>query len=413
MKTLRFIGMMLLATAMVGMTSCSKSDDNKDNGSGGGLNLYGLFDDSFAGAAPSVSSNTVTISNISAPSVEAGTNGLVGNFNLSGVQAADGDYLSLFGTGSNSQNIWLTIDGIAKALDVINANSSTKAAVKGQADIVFLIDNSGSMDDEADAVAAEILTWAKSLSNAVDARFACVGYGDNYYGVDGGMDLDDVTVLNEFLNNRPSHTYGTSRTQDFFGTNATKLETAALSESNGFYNGSYWECGGLALHFADQMFSWRSGANRIFINFTDEPNQPNSYKEWSVETVNPKSQLYNWSASKGTVHTVYSGEDEDDYKAPDGYYYTRNEASPYTEYEKPWAMSEYTGGASMFAKRDFSGVTLSSLEVTAAIQNSYVIRFNITDNLKSGNHNVTITIKDGKGNEAVKTFSNLTFALGN
>ena len=410
MKTLRLLGMMLVAAAVV-FTSCSKSDSDDNNG-GNSVNVYGLFDDSEAGQAPVVTQNTVTISNISAPSIEANTNGTVGNFNLSGVMTKAGDFLTLNGTRTSAQNIWLSIDNVAKSVVVVNANGANISAnTKGQADIVFLVDNSGSMDDEADAVAKEIVTWAQSLTSAVDAKFGCVGYGDNYYGVDGGMDLADVSVLNEFLNNRSGYTYGTYRTYGFYGTKQADLEKKALSQTGGFYNGSYYECGGLALHFADQLFSWRSGANRIYINFTDEPNQPNSYKEWSVESVNPKSTLYSWNSSKGTIHSVYSGEDQEDYEAPDGWYYKYDVQYPYTEYEKPWALSDYTGGTTIFTKRDFSDASLSKLPVTAAIQNSYVLRFNITPNLKTGTHNVVITIKDNNGNEATKEFTNVVFNL--
>lgn len=404
---------MLAAAAVMTAASCSSSDDNGSNQTPSAVNEFGIYTDENAGEAPVVdeSASTVTISNISAPVVEANSNGMVGNITFTGIKAMDGDFMKLSGTGTGeAQNIWMSIDGRAKSIAVINSDDDLKAAkAKGMADIVFLIDNSGSMSEEANVIAKEILEWSDSLSKYVDCRFGCVGYGDNSYGVDGGMNIDSVGALNAFLNR--SGYYGTSRSQGFYGYDKDNLQAKALSNSNGYYNGSYNECGGLALHFADELFKFREGANRIYLNFTDEPNQPANYKQWSVETLNPNDTLYNWNSSKGTIHTVYSGRDTASYKAPDGYYYKTNLSSPFGWYEKPWAMSEYTGGLMLFADPYFTNVTLKGLEVTAAISSTYVMRFNITDDLREGLHNIILTIKDKKGNQAVKEFKNVTFAL--
>ena len=370
---------------------------------------YGIASDSEAGTAPVVTVNNVEIPNISAPYIEEGTNGAVGNISFTGIKGMDGNFLSLYGTGNDSQNIWMTIDGKAKALTIVNAEDVTKAAAKkGKADIVFLVDNSGSMSEEANALAAQVLAWSKTISEVVDCQFGCVGYGDNDYGVDGGMDLADITVLDAFLNDRGK--YGTGRTYGFYGDNAEKLENLALSSSNGYYNSYYNECGALALHFADEQFTWRSGANRIYINFTDEPNQPATYKQWSVETLNTESELYNWNASKGTVHSVYSGTDAARYEEG-GSYYNYNISNPYGWYEKPWAMSEYTGGITLQTDPYFTEFKLDDIEVTGAITGSYVLRFNVTKDLLTGTHTIVITIKDkNTGSEATKTFTDISFA---
>ena len=405
MKKIYWLGLMLLSASFV-FVACSSDDDNDEK-----INKWGVYIDNEAGDAPVVTSNIVIIPNVSSPYVENGSNGNIGNITLTGIKGVDGEYLVLKGTGEKDQNVWLTIDGKSKSIAIVNADDVTRASTKGLADIVFLVDNSGSMDEEADSIAKQVLAWSNVLASTVDCKFGCVGYGDNYYGVDGGMDLADVSVLSEFLNDRESYNYGTYRTYGFYGDKAEVLKDSALKYNGTYYNGSYYECGGLALHFADELFSFREGANRIYINFTDEPNQPNGYKQWSVETLNSNHELYNWNSSKGTVHTVYSESDTLAYKGPDGWYYRYNEQYPFTEYEKPWAMSEYTGGSTIFADYNFEGVTLNGLEVTAAILSTYIIRFNITDDLRTGTHTIRIIVKDKNGSQAVKEFEKVVFTL--
>lgn len=69
-------------------------------------------------------------------------------------------------------------------------------------------------------------------------------------------------------------------------------------------------------------------------------------------------------------------------------------------------LSKYTGGTIIVAPSDFSGVTLQSLPVTGAMQNSYVIRFTNVDEFMDGEvHEVTITILSADG----KTYAERTF----
>lgn len=405
MKKLLFSFVMLGAFAF--MTSCSSSSDG---GSTPPPSDYGVPADAQAGQAPTVTTNNVTIPNISAPSIES--NGAVGNISMTGIKGIDGNFLSLAGTGDASQNIWMSIDGVAKSIAIVNGNdvaqAPRRAQKKGLADIVFLIDNSGSMGEEADKLAQQVLDWSQKLAAVVDCKFGCVGYGDNSYGVDGGMDLADISELVNFLNNRSGYTYGTYRTYGFYGPKATELETKALSSTGGYYNGSYNECGVVALYFANDLFSWRDGANRIYINFTDEPNQPNNLKQWSVETLNSaNTEIYNWNAAKGTVHSVYSGTDVSSYEAG-GYYYPASQDQLYW-YECPWLMSDYTGGLTLKTDPYFTNFKLDDIEVTGAILSTYILRFNITDDLRSGLHNIILTVKDKNGSMAKKEFKNVSF----
>ena len=149
------------------------------------------------------------------------------------------------------------------------------------------------------------------------------------------------------------------------------------------------ECGVMAIQFADRYFTFRNGANLVYVNFTDEPNQPNGIEVYSVKFFESQNT---WPSANGTVHTVYSASQ---------FYDNRWNYS-----EQPWLISEYTGGTTIFAPSNFSGVTLESLPVTGAMENSYIVRFaNVKDLLDGKSHKIHITIRSKDGSVvADKTF---------
>lgn len=324
------------------------------------------------------------------------------NMSLTGIQIPEtGEWMELFGTGDNRQNIWVEVDGKPKAIKIINSEtvqSRTRGAMsriaplsRAKADVVFLVDNSGSMSEEANTVAQEIIDWSTTLSQTMDVQFGCVGIDHNF--VNGAIDITTVEALHDYLNNRSGHTYGIYRTTGYVDAN---LETKAAA-----YNNAGGECGGIMLHFADENFTFRSGANRIYVHFTDEPNQPNNHVEWSVESVNTASPDYNWGATRGTIHTVFS--DLYNYR-PDTYNWTP------LRYEDPRLFATYTGGTTIDTDASFSGVSLEDLPVTGAITNSYIIQLNITTDMLTGKHTVTIVILSTDGNyRAEITFQDVEF----
>lgn len=350
--------------------------------------------DSKAGATPNVKEEN---SNLVLPQpqfyMEEGSNNDVLCMSLTGIQTPDTEeWMKLYGTGSTEQNIWAEIDGKPKAITVTNSGELARvasradfAATKAKADVVFLVDNSGSMSEEANQVAEEIISWSQTLSQVMDVQFGCVGHEWNT--INGAIDITSVENLHAYLNR--SGISGTSRTRGF--EEDTRLQTAAQS-----YGSTSGECGGLMLHFADEHFTFREGANRIYVHFTDEPNQADNY-DWSVESVNKESEYYNWSATQGTIHTIYSSSYESNWSTPD--------------YEDPRLFSKYTGGTSMNTDPSFEDVTLEDLEVTGAITNSYIIRFNVTEDMLTGKHTVTIVIqsKDGKYQARI-TYKDVEFA---
>lgn len=365
-------------------TACNNDDDAPATG------VTGIPDNSLAGPSPYVdpSESNVNIPNVGFNLEEIGGQKVV-NMSMTGIYDKLSDsWLSLNGTETSAQNIWLEIDGIPRSIKA-ERNAESRSSSKKALDLVFLVDNSGSMSEEADTIAAEIESWATELSAMFDLKLGCVGYAE--YDLSGALDMGPPSDLFDFLNRDE----GTYRTKGYAGVRASTLE--ALVETDNYYTGG--ECGAAALHFADKNFTFRSGANRLYVNFTDEPNQPNGNVDYSVESVSQNL----WGAHQGTIHTVFSDE----------YYPTYPEEwwTAVALYdEKPWLMSEYTGGEILFAPSDFEGISLHSLPVTDALRNSYNVKFHFTEDLKNGTHTVKITIlSPDKKVKAVREFTNVDF----
>lgn len=382
---IRALGVCAIAGAL-SLTSClSDGDDTIVLEQG---NPTGIPDDSKASPNPEVNDPTAVLPNIQYTTQDE-DGFTVMRVDMTGVQNPETyEWIRLIGTGGNKygrQNVWVEVDGKPKGIDVYNTidDEGDREVLN---DVVFLVDNSGSMSDEANAIARDITNWAKSLgASGLNVKFGCVGYGGNVgannfaylvdkYGVTGAMNLTDYAVLDEFLNGRGMS--GVSRTQGFYGSDALSLETKA----NLNYSRAGGECGVQALQFADKNFSFRKGANRIYVNFTDDANYHGEVTSLRVEYVKDY-----WVTTMGTIHTVFSGD--------------KSNAASRQHGDAPWLMSEYTGGTTLYASSDFSGVSLDNLPVTGAMQNSYIIRFtNIKEYMDGQPHEVRITVlsEDGK-----------------
>lgn len=164
---------------------------------------------------------------------------------------------------------------------------------------------------------------------------------------------------------------------------------ADLKQKAQGYTNAGGECGGIMLHYADENFTFREGANRFYVYFTDEPNQPGGNAPWSVSTVNKDSGDYNWDSSKGVVYTVYNS-GLNLYGDPHGWqnWYVK---------EDPTLFSTYTGGQIIETTGAFE-ISLDELPVTGAITQSFIIQFNITPDLTVGGvYDVTILIYSSDG----------------
>lgn len=355
-------------------------------------NPTGIPSDAQAGVPPTINAGDETFkmpTSISALSVDP-ENSSIGRFNLAGIQA-NGQWLELYGTGAENQNVWVEINGKQKGIKVINGSEvvsrsrSNSPVSKAKADVIFLVDNSGSMSEEANKVADEIIRWSKELSQTMDVKFGCVGIDHSY--INGAINITDVTTLSDYLNQG----YGTRRTQHFGKYMTTPpADWQQLEAKAAAYNNAGGECGGIMLHFADENFSFRDGANRFYVYFTDEPNQPGGNAPWSVLSVKDDSEHYKWDASRGVIYTVYSG-------LGSYYYDDPHKFQSWLYEEDPTLFSTYTGGQILKTTGDFN-ISLSDLPVTGAITQSFIIQFNITPDLTvGGTYDVTIIIYSPDG----------------
>lgn len=253
-----------------------------------------------------------------------------------------------------SSNIFVEEDGIVKGLKVTKVGTGNVLT----ADIVFCVDNSGSMGQEADSVALSIIAFANFLqSSGLDVKFAVVGYDSD---VNGGINFTTAQALSTYLN----RSTGTYRTEGFSGPDSAALENRA---NNFGYTGG--ENGVIAAIFSDSVYTWRSGAQRVIVNFTDEPTQSDG-SMWN------NAMGCSLLGGKATVHTVFSN---------DSTYYTFSNTR-----EKPWELSSCTGGTIKFIPTDASGLNLKDLPVAGALANSYLVEY-VT--AKTGvSHVVKITI---------------------
>lgn len=377
------------------LASCMKDGD--DSIFLEGTNSTDIPSDSEATANPEIYGNTATIPNVQYTTVsEDGT--VVIRLDMTGIQDTNTlEWMRLYGTGEKEQNIWLSIDGNPKGIKVYNTiDDENKTAVP--VDLVFLVDNSGSMSEEANAIARDISEWASNLERSgLDIKFGCVGYGSNVgkndysnlvdgYGVSGAINLTSSDNISDYLNRAD----GTYATVGFDGPDRNTLESNAQLPK---YHKAGGECGIQALRFADDLFSFRKTSNKIYVNFTDDANYHGNSQDLSVKYLLSDA----WNTQKGTIHTVFSGDIE--------YVKTKQYG------DDPHLMSTYTGGTILDVNSSFTGVTLSSLPVSDAMRNSYVIRFtNVEEYLDGRPHEVKITVMSPDGEVCAERTFNMVFS---
>ena len=251
--------------------------------------------------------------------------------------------LALSYNSSNPQasNIFVEEDGIVQGLKVSKVGTGNILT----ADVVFLVDNSGSMGEEADSVAISIIEFANFLqASGLDVKFAVVGFSVSGR-INGGINFTNAQTLSSYLDRNT----GTSRTMDFAGSDSAALDARA---NNFGYAGD--ENGVMAALFADSVYGWRSGAQSVMVLFTDEPTQNLDGVTWT------NAQGCSLLSGKATVHTVYSADT----------------TSTWTQYrERPWELSTCTGGTSKFIPTDAAGLNLKDLPVAGALANSYLVEY--------------------------------------
>ena len=378
----------MIAAGLFSLASCTV----EDNGSTGVITVPGIPADTEADPNPTLpDAPNTNVANINYV-VETASNGnKVIRFDLTGIQSPENptEWLRLYGTNTSEQNIWISIDDLPKGFTIENTIDSEEQV--SAVDLVFLVDNSGSMGEEANAVAKEILDWSKMLSKTLDMRFGCVGY--DYDGkVNGAINMCGINEFDAFLNR--SGKYGIDRTMGFEGPDKDVL----AKEYARYWTGSWSadECGVSSLRYADDLFNFRKNTNRVYVNFTDEPNYPQGHEPMSTQWVKDPN---NWPTTKGTIHTIYSST-----------YVNWTERPLWEEY--PWNLSAYTGGTEIKTNSSFSGVSLSTLPITGALQNSYIIKFTNVESLFDGQpHKIKITILSPNGTVRAEKEYVVTFKI--
>ena len=296
--------------------------------------------------------------------------------NLQGVLDENGNPITFVGDGSvaDGNNVFVTEDGKLKGIKVSNAGSGNTL----EADIVFTVDNSGSMSQEADTIASRITDFVDALSNSgLDIRVGVAGYSSS---VNGGLDLAHKDSLKAYLNRTGK--VGTSRTRGFHGENADSLNAKRL-----LYNGPGGENGVEAIFFANDLFSWRSNSNRVFINFTDEPNQSGTDSTYTVSAMCEKL------AGFATVHTVFSAD---------------TSTITFTDSKQnPLEMSECTSGTIKLIASNASDLDLTNIPVIGALSKTSKIEF-ITNN-SSTSHEVIVTIFVNENLNGKKVYKNVSY----
>ncbi|MDD7224537.1 MAG: VWA domain-containing protein [Prevotella sp.] len=379
---------LMIAAGLFSLASCTV----EDNGSTGVITVPGIPADTEADPNPTLpDAPNTNVANINYV-VETASNGnKVIRFDLTGIQSPENptEWLRLYGTNTSEQNIWISIDDLPKGFTIENTIDSEEQV--SAVDLVFLVDNSGSMGEEADAVAKEILDWSKMLSKTLDMRFGCVGY--DYNGeVNGAINMCGINEIDAFLNR--SGKYGIDRTMGFEGPDKDVLAKEYARYSTGTWYAD--ECGVSSLRYADDLFNFRKNTNRVYVNFTDEPNYPQGHEPMSTQWVKDPN---NWPTTKGTIHTVYSST-----------YVNWTERPLWEEY--PWNLSAYTGGTEIKTNSSFSGVSLSTLPITGALQNSYIIKFTNVESLFDGQpHKIKITILSPNGTVRAEKEYVVTFKI--
>lgn len=362
MRKLLFVLMLVFASLIY--FSCDTAENPEDQNT------------DIPGDPTGVTVPTPTKNNI-LPSASFTTTGSRVKLNLLGlIDPTTNQPLTLTYNASNPQgsNIFVEEDGIVQGLKVSKVGTGNILT----ADVVFLVDNSGSMSEEADSVAKSIIDFATFLqASGLDVKFAVVGFSVNG-DINGGINFTTAQALSAYLERNT----GTSRTENFAGT-----DSAALTNRANTFGSAGNENSVMAALFADSVYGWRAGAQRVMIMFTDEATQSNGV-EWT------NAVGCGLLSGKATVHTVFSG---------DTTYYN----STYWDAtnEEPAAISRCTGGTIKYIPEDASGLSLKDLPVAGALANSYLVEF---VSAKTGvAHTVKITVYTTTA-DGVQTF-NITY----
>ena len=276
------------------------------------------------------------------------------------------------------QSLWVLEDGKAVDIEVKDLGGS---GAPSAIDMVFVIDNSGSMGEEADRIAEGILSYSAALASAGwDIRFGCVGQDGT---INGGIGLTTTSDFSAYLT-RPNR-QGTARTRGISDPNASAI--AAWATQNQLYG----ENGVLGVRCAEETFAWRPDAVRVFINFTDEPIQsPSTTDLWTTNRY-----CNEWTPARGTIHTVWSGDP------------LVNESWLPGLDDNPADLSDCTGGKTLEIASDASDLALAQLPFVSELQASVTVSFDSAN--PEASHTVEIIVQNGSTADGNVVLPDITY----
>ena len=283
---------------------------------------------------------------------------------LPGIKNPDtGEWLSYSdGSDGNVRNFYVKIDDEDQIIDIDHPENEDGKRMP--TDLTFLVDNSGSMSEEANYVAKYIIEWSQWLeSEGQDVQFGVVGFSIDGT-INGALDLTTAQRLNNYLNY--NNRTGTDRTMYF--TDTRMRDAAASYKVND-------ECGILALRYADANMSFRSDSYRAYVIFTDEPNQPNYNMDYSVSWFEKSKN--NWDSNKGVIYTIYS--------ANDSFTETLGSKENYK-----W-LKVYTGGEYFVTNTTLSGVDYKKLDINQALEFAGIINIDIPSSMIGYSYPIMLT----------------------
>jgi len=292
----------------------------------------------------------------------ATVNGERRKLNLSGI-VINNYSVDLKGTNDAGQNVWIEVDSVNKGILV---NRVSRGNIL-PADVVFCVDVSGSMPAAVvDSILNTISIFADVLYNyGIDLRFGGIGYvGDirGYKNLTG-----DVANFKNWVRSTKFEDPSTEVLFPAYGSSSLSQNSVT------------------AIKFADSAFSWRSGAQKIYILFTDAPVSPSSQVNWANEWVVANQK------GKASVNVVFFG----DTSRYTNQWYPLNLSN-----QNPKDIAYATGGSFSLFPGTAEGLDISKLPITNALASSHSIEFLS----KSGSRKVRVILSVSSNYDGQSSF---------
>lgn len=162
------------------------------------------------------------------------------------------------GVSFSTSNVTVVEDTVVKGIKL------TQGAGAGlKADIVFVIDNTGSMSSGIESVKNSILTFVSALrSSGQDVQVGAVAYNDDF-----DSDGDSVYKVSSSDTSWQAAVYGYRPLTSNLDSTGTLFQFIATLPATG--GGDSPELCFSAMDFVRSTFAWRPGAQRIYIVITD------------------------------------------------------------------------------------------------------------------------------------------------